>query len=425
MRRNSSMGTHLAPTPILLLFVVSLLFSLGSWADGLAGRANRDMPPSISTVFNTPGFSNQSTLTIENKLIQTITEALPGSSIRVAMYILDRPSVARALVLAAERQIDVQLVLDGRNERYADASAIDIVINGFAGHSGIESCSEKPCVKFCHGPLSALKLGHGNIGGSCHGLVINHNKFFLFSALTGARQDVVIQTSANIDQYQLRKYNDLVEIDNDADLYQGYANYWAGLKRDRTRLTAPCGFTGLSGTRVYLFPRLIGKDPVVGLLKRVSCELPGSTIRASESDFGRIGVSKELARLERAGCSVRILVVDDPELQQPGQKARRLLGDSLALIRDRYQDDTNSVHTKLMLIDASIDGSPLKKKVILTGSHNLDQFSEKTNDETLLEINDEKTYETYLTFWKQIVTEAHDAKIADFVQPPTVLAARP
>lgn len=369
----------------------------------------------ISPLFNTPGFDKAATTTVEDRIVEAINQAVPGSSIHVSMYIISDHNSAEALVLAAERGVDVQLVLDGRNQKLEKGDAIDIMLNGFEGHSGIEKCSEEPCIKFCHGPLQFLKIGKGTIGGGCHGLIINHNKFALFSELSTGARNVVMQSSANLEDAHLHRYNDLLEVQNDKILYEGYLNYWKGLKRDHTRLTSPGDFKGDSGIIVRTSPRLIGSDPVAELLKHVTCNLPNSSVRAAQSDLGRVGVARQLARLKAAGCTINVLALNNPELKQPGKKVRDALKDSLVLTPNEWAEaGRNSIHTKMILIDAAIDGAAERTQIVLTGSQNLDLYSLKTNDECQMEIRDPAIYSQYLAFWDKILLDAKAAGLIAF-----------
>ena len=48
----------------------------------------------IENVFSTPGFKGQYSFTIENKLIEMTRMAVPGSTIRAALYSFDRVALA-------------------------------------------------------------------------------------------------------------------------------------------------------------------------------------------------------------------------------------------------------------------------------------------------------------------------------------------
>ncbi|PIS11309.1 MAG: hypothetical protein COT73_04700, partial [Bdellovibrio sp. CG10_big_fil_rev_8_21_14_0_10_47_8] len=295
-------------------------------------------------------------------------------------------------------------------------SSIDLLLHGSEQFPAL-SCSEEPCVKFCDGPIS-FKAGKKHFGGSCHGLVINHNKFILFSELPGAK-NVVVQTSANLTHNQLRNYNDLIIFRDDEVLYDGFMQYWKSLLKDDTKLTAFKTLVDRNHVKVYFFPRLIGSDPVLKLLKRVSCQIPGSMVRVSEASFTRKDIAKELQRLSGEGCDVKVIARLDQRVHSPSKGVIKALGADMKILpfKGKLESEklANTIHTKLMLIDASIDGSPERIPVVLTGSHNLDLFSLKTNDEVLMEVHDRAIFQRYLQFWNQILADAESANI-QFVQ---------
>jgi hypothetical protein len=370
--------------------------------------------------FNTPGFTNGRSSVVQDKVIETINQAVPGSKIRVAMFIFTQVDTAKALVLASKRGVDVQLVMDGRSKQFRKekGSAVDILENGFDDNPGINSCSDDHCIKFCSGPLNVLNpITHGSIGGACRGLVVNHNKFYTFSELSTGERNVVFQSSANLEEAHNRRYNDLVEIYRDNKLYDGYITYWEGLKRDHTYLKSSEDFYGDSGIVVHTSPRLFGKDPVVELLKRVNCSIPGSSIKAAYSDMGRQKVAEQLKKLKDQGCKINLIALYNDSLHQPGKKFLLTMDDSLAVMHDmsaKEDNQANTLHTKVMLIDAALDNDNFKSKIVLTGSQNLDKASLRLNDETQLEIHNEDVYGIYLGLWYKIITDVKAAGIKIF-----------
>lgn len=371
------------------------------------------------TVFNTPGFSRNSTTTIEDQIISMTDLAVPGSKIRAALYRVDRVTVMQALVDASRRGVDVQVVLDGGNKPFKNVSghAINLLATELQCKRG------EKCVKFCSGPLKAplslLKVKEGyKIGGSCRGLVINHNKFFLFSELSDGRKNIVAQTSANIMSHQLEMYNDLLLIKNDESFFVGFMNYWNRLKGDHTVLkkSHPTLVSADAKVKAYFFPRLIsGSDPVEDLLKKVNCRLPNSRIRGAQSAFTRGSVAKQLKRLINEGCIVDIISRVDALQRSPGKKVMKYLGDNLFILPYRGRipehEHPNSIHTKIVMIDASIDNSQEKIPVVMTGSHNLDLWSLRANDEVLLEVRDRNIHERYNEFLDRIIWDAKSSGI--------------
>ncbi len=375
--------------------------------------------PETEAVFNAPGFVRSSTATIEDKLIFLSQLAVPGSKIRVTLYRVDRAPIMQALVDASKRGVDVQVVLDGGNKAYRNTTghAINILT------SGIQCAEGEDCVKFCaspiKAPLSLLKVKDGyKVGGSCRGLAINHNKLFLFSELSDGQKNVIAQTSANMMEHQLEMYNDLLIIKNDAALFSGFMAYWQKLKSDNTVLkkSFPTISTADGSLKAHFFPRLIsGSDPIENLLKRVNCRLSGSRIRAAQSAFTRGDVAKQMRRLIDEGCAVDVISRVDPAQSSPGKKVVEELGDNLFVLPYKgaalEEQHPNSIHTKIVLIDASIDNSPEKIPVVLTGSHNIDLWSLRANDEVLFEIRDRNLHSIYSEFLDRIVYDAQTSSI--------------
>lgn len=401
------------------VFLISILFLSVFSAQALQ----------IETVFNTPGFTGQSTLTLENKLIDMIKTSVRGSKIRVALYGVDREPVMKELVYASQRGVDVQVVFDGGNLARATTPghAVNMLVEGFDGNQGLVCQSEKEdCIKFCNGPLAAplklLKLKKNyDLGKGCRGLVNNHNKLFLFSELADGNKNIVAQTSANMGLHQLEMYNDLLIIKNDAIFFDHFMTYWGKLKEDKTILlkkSFPNVSTDEKRLKAYFFPRLVGKDPVLNILRKVNCKLPNSVIRAAQSAFTRGGVAEQMKKLKTEGCKVEVIARIDPRQSSPGTKVREALTDSLIVLPFRgatqEEQSVNSIHTKIVLINASIDNSLEKIPMVLTGSHNLDLFSLRTNDETLIEVRDQQIFDQYNQFLDQILLDARSAGLRLF-----------
>jgi phosphatidylserine/phosphatidylglycerophosphate/cardiolipin synthase-like enzyme len=378
----------------------------------------------IDNVFNSPGFRGASTYEVENKILEMTRAAMPGSSIRAALYGVNRVVVMKELVEASKRGVDVRVVLDGGNIGNINepGHAINILVNEI-------QCKEaNDCVHFCEGPLEkplkalGIKKDNGyKLGGSCRGLVINHNKLFLFSQLNDGSHSVVAQTSANMNQGQLMMYQDLMILKNEPELFAEFSKYWSRLLLDKTVLfkkSFPTVHSKKLPVSVYFFPRFTGSDPVLELLKKVNCRLPGSEIRAAQSAFTRAKVAKEMAKLAKEGCSVKIISRIDPAQFSPSGGVRKALGANMVILpfegKSPEEKNVNSIHTKIVMINASIDNSPEKIPVVMTGSHNLDLFSLRTNDEVLIEVRDQATYDRYSQFLDGILNDALAAGVQLF-----------
>jgi phosphatidylserine/phosphatidylglycerophosphate/cardiolipin synthase-like enzyme len=361
-------------------------------------------------VFNEPGFGGQPSETVENKFVELIDRAADGSSIHMSMYQITRRPVVEALLRASQRGVDVNMVLDGGNlfDQLKKGNGVDLIVDG-SPEIGRIKCKVKPCIHFCSGPVH-IKIKGQTFGSSCNGFVINHNKFFLFSQLSDGSENVVAQSSSNLEDEQMHEYQDLVVIKGDKGLYDGYISYWQSLKHDRTRLTPHKDAKGDGLVIAKFFPRLVAPDPIMQVLKRISCELKGSMIRVAEADFNRLNVAARLRDLVRQGCDVKVITRLEPILFSPAVGLAKRLGSNLMILpfqgKEKEYQLVNSIHVKMILIDAGVDGSRERRQLVLTGSHNLDFFSRYTNDETLLILEDANLYSDYLGFWNRLDTTA-------------------
>lgn len=397
---------------ILLSFALLTGFALHTHAQDsevrkISGvRPTNLLPLDAEVFFNTPGFKDLPTTTIEDKMVELIGLAVPGSKIRMSIYQMSRVAVPKALIAASQRGVDVALVLDGGmlDLKETPGTGIFLLANG-SPETGQLVCKSGSCLKFCHSPIK-FRIHGMPFGGACNGTVINHNKFILFSKLSTGAENVVAQSSSNLENEQLHDYNDLVIVKNDQGLFNGFLAYWENLKRNHVRIVPFHDAVGDGNVVAKFFPRIITGDPVMQALKRVNCSLPNSHILVSEADINRLNFASLLRRLSDAGCDVKVITRLDPEMLSPIVGIPKRLGSHLMMIPFLEKNGDialrNTIHTKLILIDASIDGSKEKRTLILTGSDNMDFFSLHTNDETILEIEDGALFNSYVKFWNRL-----------------------
>lgn len=372
------------------------------------------MTQQIDTFFNTPGFSGSPSTVIEDQLIRMLRASDASTKINISLYTFDRTALALEIIKAQARGASVELVLDDKYEVETNqaGTAFNILAHGAEGLPGL-NCNGKSCITFCNQ--------------SCTGLWINHNKFFLFSQLneelyenqnqnhhtsSTTSQFIVAQTSANMTNEQTMNYNDLIVIKNDQHFYEGMLGYWQRLKSNSFHLSKATTIEGQNGIKAYFFPRLIDSDPVEKILNDVRCDLTGSLIRVIQSRFDddRDYLAEKLAQLAKASCDVKVIVRKEPKLNSPGKKVVKFLGENLASLTYKDIDGkilvTNSLHSKVLMINARMSHSTQKSTLVLTGSHNFNLTSLKTNDESLFKINDLKTFESYLKYWNQLTQDS-------------------
>ncbi|MCB9568827.1 MAG: hypothetical protein H6710_16695 [Myxococcales bacterium] len=331
-----------------------------------------DEPPAQKEViFTRPMQGGASDLAIEAKLNALIGDALPGSSIRVALYHWSRVGVANELVAAKAKGVDVKVILDGSN----DNKAVDALKAGL-GAGNVVLC--------------------GGEGGGCIGDGINHNKLFLFSALADGSKDVVVQSSANLVLSQTRKHNNMVVIRDDAALYAAYAEYWDDLHAQKTDLNYYTSANGDTDTKVYFYPRASG-DTIVSVLGNVECT-PG-TIRVAMAFFtdARVAIAAKLVELKEAGCDVAVILRDEDGY--PGDDVLATLKAGKVGVT-LYPEGPNAegLHSKYLLIHSRYAGVD-DRRVLWTGSHNYTGTALHSNDETLLRIEDGAIFDAFVADW--------------------------
>lgn len=339
-------------------------------------------PPPFEVVFSRRPDTNARDTTIEDRLIQLIDAALPGSRIRVAMYTFTRTGPADALIRARTRGVDVRIVLDG------DADGLGSEVGTLTTGLGAAN------VHLCDAP-----------GSACVGSGIMHHKTFLFSALSDGSTNVVVQASHNLTTNQLSMHNNAVIIRGDAALFSGYEATWNDLFRD---VEIPDYYRTIDGdlaTRVYFFPRSTGGDTSVSILNNITCDAT-SRIRVAMAFFtdARSEVADALAARAREGCDVRV-VAGDAEIPLGGTVASRLTAAGVQLTR--YPDRSGwGLHSKYFLIDAPYAGSVGHRRLVFTGSHNWTGPALTINDETQLRIEDDVVFAGFLSDWDHVRASA-------------------
>ncbi|MEO3805177.1 phospholipase D-like domain-containing protein [Nonomuraea sp. B1E8] len=344
-------------------------------------------PVTTAAVFNDPVSGEGAALV--RKLCGLVKQTPAGARIQVAHFVMSGAAGAEfadELVKAHQRDVDVQVVLDGDRRGAAVAEKL-------AAALGTDT-SARSWLHVCTGPPS---------GGTaaCIGNKGQHNKFYLFSR-TGDASAVVVQSSANLTNLNSTTYwNNAVVLPGNRRLYDAYAGYFADLAAERKNLdyyrVVQTGGPGGS-VRAHFFPKASG-DPIVDELGKVSCR-GGTTIRAgmSEWDAYRVAIPRRLRDLAAEGCTVRIVygIMDDEVkellLAEPRVELRAL-GDGGAL--------PGRVHSKYLLVEGSYDGDR-HARWVFTGSHNYNETSLRRNDEVLLRLNNRNVYGRYVANFERM-----------------------
>ncbi|MGW6500521.1 phospholipase D-like domain-containing protein [Nonomuraea angiospora] len=383
-----------AAAPVVSAVVTAVLAAAtltGAAPASAAASACADAPVparvTTSAVFNDPAGGDPAALV--RTLCGLVRQAPAGARIQVAHFVMSGAAgteFADELIKAYQRNVDVQVILDGDTRGRAVAGKLTAAL-------GTDTAAGS-WTHVCSGPLS---------GGTaaCIGNKGQHNKLYLFSR-TGDASDVVVQSSANLTDLNSSTYwNNAVVLPGNRRLYDAYARYFGDLAAERKNLdyyrVVQTGGPGGS-VRAAFFPKADG-DPIVDELGKVSCQ-GGTTIRVgmSEWDTFRIAIPAKLRDLAARGCTVRIvygIMSDEVKrlLQAEPRVELRTLGDGGAL--------PGRVHSKYLLIEGSYGGDRDAHWVI-TGSHNYIETSLRRNDETLLRLNDKSIYRQYVANFERM-----------------------
>lgn len=341
-------------------------------------------PPTFETVFSHRDATNARSTAIEDRLVQLIDMAVPGSRIRVAIYTFTRGAPSAALVRAAARGVDVRIVLDGDADTTSGTEVPTLVAGLGAGN-----------VHVCDAP-----------GTACVGSGIMHHKTFLFSELSDGSRNVVVQASHNLTTTQLTMHNNAVIIRGDAALFAAYEHTWNDLFRDVEMPDYYRIDDGDLATRVYFFPRPSGGDTSVSILDNVTCD-GTARIRVAMAFFtnARSAVADALAARAREGCDVRV-VAGDAEIPIGTTVASTLTGAGVQLTRYPERTAGWSLHSKYMVIDARYAGSTAHRRLVFTGSHNWTGPALTINDETQLRVEDDAVFDAFMTDWAHVRASA-------------------
>jgi phosphatidylserine/phosphatidylglycerophosphate/cardiolipin synthase-like enzyme len=335
---------------------------------------------------------------IERKVIDTIRHTPKGSTIRIAIYSLDRMPVARALVEAHRRGVRVQILLNDHWENRALK-----VIRAEIGKNRRKNSFIYKCRKSCRGAANEFN----NL----------HTKFYSFSQ-AGRSHDVLAVGSANMtlnaDRHQ---WNDLFFTSGNHVLYRQFVGLFNDMRKDHDTRQEPVFFCGtplgavcddtVDKSTVWAFPKRSGprNDLVLDMLDRIQCltqdaagrvrrtrlALSMHTMRGRRGDYLAAALRKKYAQ----GCDLRVsygLIGYHTKgiLGAPTPRGRiplRSTGldydteDNFDLNNDGVDDlilDYYS-HQKYFVIQGTYNGVP-NTRMVLTGSTNWSSLS-TANDE--------------------------------------------
>jgi hypothetical protein len=389
-----------------------------------AARAQTEEPASsirYTTRFVHPGPAGQNDLTIENYIIAQINATPPGAQIAFAVRDWIRPQVATAVTNAHNRDVDVIGVIDGGERSRPFLQTMVAALGGRVIFCGTPTFEFFSCLS------DVLTPG------------LMHNKFWTFSELADGSRNVVIQTSQNFTGPQMHQFQDLVRIDGDVRLYDGYRAFVEDMKaQERTNDYFTDHVTSGDDGRntLYPFPRFQPdprtNDTIVDRLEEVDCSEGGSPdgtglVRVAQFGFRseRMVIVDELAELVGKGCLVEVINTNgDPEV------VAELVNQGVTYIPLFHGSTDVGTHTKLWFADAKNTDSDARKKIVYAGSANWRQDQHQTDD-ALLRVVDDGVYADYEAYWHEMRERAGytrgrpPVEQVDAVAPFTAFEASP
>jgi phosphatidylserine/phosphatidylglycerophosphate/cardiolipin synthase-like enzyme len=377
-------------------------------AAGPATSAQAWAPPQGS-LFNNPKGNTAAKYRLERGVEAAIRHALPGSTILVATYLMDRAPSVDALLGARKRHVSVRVVLDGGIST-GPARRLKRVLNRDNGNQ-----------KLRWGPDRSFAI---QCAGSCRGGGKNqamHAKFYAFSA-TGTARNVVMVSSANLNRGGATLgYNDMFTMSGVPKTYAMYQKVHDEMAADRVDGNPFIDLTeGRFESRV--FPKRgahKSTDPTFQDLAKVHCH--GATGGAGNAGRTVIHVSmfhwggtrgeylaRRLLNLHNEGCLVSVIY------GAPSATVSRMLRDSawrggIDLYDSRVDRNGDGhpdlrVHTKYMVVSGNYGGDTSSWQVF-TGSQNWVTQSLIGGDENTLRIDSRSAYAAYMRNWLMIRKE--------------------
>lgn len=385
----------------------------GSTADRGKGKGKKRYRVPTGAYFNNPRGGWDKRLKIERQVVKAIDNTRKGATIRIALYSFDRIPVAKRLIAARNRGVNVQLLLND----HQDTRAMKMMRARFG-----TNVRKKSFIYKCHSGCRTDGRKR-----------LLHTKFYTFTK-TGRSKWGLFVGSANLTMNAARhQWNDLYLSAGDKDLFQQYVALFDDMKKDYNKIQPPlptfCGTpsNGAScddavdwGTTVT-FPRLLGpgNDPIISILNRVQCitvtpdgkrvrtklAVNMHTIRGRRGDyladayrrkfaegcaarfsFGLVGFHTKGhlgAKTPRGRLPLRSTSFDyhpDKEVKNPDGK--------LDLTLDYYS------HQKYLVIQGNYAGNP-HAQVVFTGSSNW-AANGSLNDDVLFAIQGKKVARQYM-----------------------------
>ncbi|SDT21529.1 Phosphatidylserine/phosphatidylglycerophosphate/cardiolipin synthase [Friedmanniella luteola] len=342
--------------------------------------------------FNDPTGSLAKHRRIIDKVEDAIDHAPTGSRIRMAQYLFDLDSTADALVRAYARGVNVQLLIDD----YPISPQTQRMRKTLGTNKKAKSYVAR-CVNSCMSSSTSVM----------------HAKFFLFSQ-SGVSKTISMVSSANpYTGNSSVSWNNMHTMVGDAKLYASLDQYFTDMLADRDR---PNYYrTTTSGkNKLYFFPRLAVKGtadvPMLDVLNHVHCTgmsksygSEGRTVVRIEQwgwSAARLDIARRVWKLHDQGCKVSVIINGfniSPKVLQVLLKRSTRTGQmtvyDAGIDQNKNGKRDKYMHHKVLMVNGRWFSQ--SKKVVYTGSANFTGTALLANNELIMRVIDNKTYDAY------------------------------
>jgi phosphatidylserine/phosphatidylglycerophosphate/cardiolipin synthase-like enzyme len=397
----------------------------------------------IQVLFTRPDVAGTGDSTINDALNALIALAAPGSHLYGSLYDFGDQRTADSLLAAKARGVNVHLVAErcanSGDTTCATKPALTALLNGLAGTTDSTDPVAPPAANL----ESCYRTCDANSGHS-----IDHNKFFVFTALTDGRTNVVATGSANLSLSQEYQHQNYVISANDPAMAAGYLDYFHKLQNHSLVGSVPGSAAGAGVTgsfantdgriQTYFSPRNAASDQsllsssygvtdhqdlVAGFIEDVQCD-PARTddrIRIAMADwipltntYNRHEITDELAKKVSQGCTVEVAdeehktILED--LAAAGVKTYGLTPGGCRSSSFTASGDNGctegGTHSKYLLVQGVSRHTGQFQSYVYTGSQNYTYTALYIGNEALMRINDPTIYNGYVADYEQIKSEA-------------------
>lgn len=333
-----------------LLFLLSLVLVLGTVLTAAASDP-------ISVYFNDP-YHNEKDRTIQNMILDGIKSA--EDRIDLVTYNFTDTKCAEALIKAAKRGVQVNLVIDEEN---FDKDVVDDMING--GCNAVKAVSS--------------------------GLM--HAKYIIID------EKIVISGSANMTLSSFAYDNNYMIRIESPELAKLFTEEFEEMFRDRIfgedSAYTPKPTAGVElddGTVVYA--RFSPDDKIDDLIESLIANSTDSVYMLAYS-FASKDIAQRLKEADRDGLDVGIICEDSKAYTDGGGQCGPLSDAGLDVTVDGYED--NLMHEKAIILDGT---------VVVAGSYNYTRSADQRNDEQVLVIQSKAVADEFMAEYDKIRADA-------------------